>query len=96
MAITYLIDAGLYAPRKVDGFAFEIDGWTEFHCCVRFGNRYGDDFMARWVIDHYETGLAISDAGVLNRKEDAAAAMKKFLDSKGKALVHQKMASWLT
>jgi hypothetical protein len=90
--ITYKIhwtEKGVLAPREVQGFAFRIPGWPEFRCCVRFGDRFGDDLFADWIIDHYDTGLAISEAGRLKRMEAAPRKMKKVLDAIGKERVHK-------
>lgn len=85
-------DNGVFAPREVDGFAFEIPGWPEFHCCVRWGNRLWENSVFNdWLIDQYETGRAISEAGYPQCKEDAPEIMRKLLDSKGKDVIREVM-----
>lgn len=93
--IKYLADCridGASVPRKVSGWAFQIPGWPEFHACVRFGNRFDPYGLCdHWLIDHYETGMSIIEAGNLARKEDAPEVMRKLLDAKGKDCVHKTM-----
>ena len=92
--IKYLIDqsygSGNGPSRKVKGYAFQVPGWPNFHVCVRRGSRYFNDMNSDpWVVDHYETGLSVTSAGTFEKKEDAPAAMKKLLDSKGKTAVRK-------
>jgi hypothetical protein len=83
------------ASREVSGFAFEIPGWPEFHCCVRWGNRMHEESLFNdWLIDHYESGLAVMEAGRLERKEDAPETMRKLLDSKGKDRIHKVLRAY--
>lgn len=86
--IKYLID---WRPgtKLVEGFAFETPGWPEFHACVRYGNRSGDSLFDDWIIDQFETGLAVSEAGRLKCKEDAPAALAKVLRKVGKKGVRE-------
>ena len=88
--IAYMIDLR-DGPRQVNGYAFETPGWPEWHACVRYGNRYGDDCFHDWIVDHYETGLALSGAGVLKRPEDAPKAMAKLLEEKGRDAVAKRL-----
>lgn len=76
---------------EVNGYAFETPGWPEWHACVRLGNRWGDALFDDWIVDHYETGFALSGVGVLQRREDAPAAMAKLLNEKGRKLVRTKL-----
>lgn len=76
---------------EVAGFAFETPGWPEFHACVRFGNRWNDGLFDDWIIDHYETGLAISPAGYFKNKEEAPAALAALLDKVGRERVNQEL-----
>jgi hypothetical protein len=78
--------------KMVHGWAFETPGWPEWHACVRWGNRYADELFNDWVIDHYETGLAISAAGHLDSREEAPAKMAALLELKGRDVVHQRLA----
>lgn len=73
----------------VVGFAFQTPGWPEFHACVRRGNRRDASIQDDdgWIVDHYETGLAISPAGEFSCKEDAPAALAAHLDSVGRERV---------
>lgn len=85
--MAYLMHMGKDAPRPVVGYAFETPGWPAWHACVRWGNRYGDKIRPQWVIDHYETGLALSRCGHLKRKQDAPEAMRKVLEEVGREAV---------
>lgn len=83
--LKYLIDwkqNGQHAPFTVEGYAFETPGWPQFHACVRRGHRFVTDLFDDWIVDHYETGMAISLPGLRNRA-DAPAALAKRLDEIG-------------
>lgn len=74
---------------EVEGFAFETPGWPEFRACVRWGSRYGvddDDIFNNWIVDHYDTGLAVS-LDRLSHREDAPAALAKRLEEVGREKV---------
>jgi hypothetical protein len=79
----------------VSGFAFETPGWPWFHACVRYGNRYGDSLFEDWVIDHYETGLAITLPKCLECKEDAPDALRRYLNTLGKKHVRKVLGKYL-
>jgi len=88
--ITYFIDqtgGGVWParePLKVKGFAFETPGWPKFHACVRFDRRPEWEHKKAWIMDHYESGLGLSGAGKVKRKEDAPNAVAKLLTMKGR------------
>lgn len=83
--IKYLIDwkqSGKNSPYPVEGYAFETPSWPHFHACVRRGCRFTSDLFDDWIVDHYETGMAISLPGLRNRS-DAPDALAKRLDEIG-------------
>jgi len=90
LPIKYRIACG-DGPKEVAGFAFEAPGWPEWHACVRYSNRWGEEIFSDWIIDHYETGLGLSCVGPLQRKEDAPAAMAKLLNSKKRETVLKRL-----
>lgn len=97
--IEYRIDqsrgAGTGENRLVRGFAFQAAGWPEFHACVRRGGRYQTDWDGcPWIVDHFETGLALSEAGGHETKEAAAKALADLLNKKGKKKVYAALRKW--
>jgi hypothetical protein len=71
-------------PIEVSGYAFETPGFPEFRACVRYGSRFHDGLFDDWIIDHYDTGLAVSLHEPLKRREDAPALLAKRLSEVGR------------
>jgi len=84
--VEYFIAQRNDPPKLVKGYAFETPDWSEFHACIRFdacevwSNK-------RWIFDHYESGLALRQAGEPKYKDEAPAMLKRFLDGKGREKV---------
>ena len=91
--ITYVIEYRWegQTTRTVKGFAFEIPDWPEFHACVRWDRRNPWDTFDDWIVDHFESGLAISDAGKLTAKEDAPYVVRNVLEKYGRRKVWRKL-----
>ena len=89
VSIKYLIDQGgpTRPPREVEGWAFEIPGWPEFHCCVRHDFHHPTSLFNEWIIDHFESGYHVGVT--LKCKEDAPLVMKQKLDAIGKKKVRR-------
>lgn len=98
MQITYKIarhDGSVW--REVTGFAFETPGWPDFHACVRLGNRMksnDDSLFDNWIIDHYETGFAISLAGSFEEQEAAPPALQRLLNEIGRERVEEVLRTY--
>lgn len=65
--------------RLVTGYAFKTPRWPTFHACVRQGDQW-TEIKDGWTIDHFETGLSLSNAGRPKRKEEAPRMLARFLD----------------
>lgn len=86
--ITYLIDQSNkgqtpFPPRLVEGYAFQIPDWPEFHACVRWCGERG-----KWIVDHYETGYYVT-LRRFNEKEHAPILLRAKLRKIGRKKVHK-------
>jgi hypothetical protein len=94
--ISYLIDqsGGFFdhTPKRVTGYAFETPGWPEFHACVRYDRRNTWSAKA-WILDHFESGLALSGVGTIKNRDAAPEALAAFLSLKGEFKVRAAIAN---
>lgn len=91
--IRYLIHQSVTGSRPVVGYAFETPGWPWFHACVRFDRR--DTWSRkRWIIDHFESGLALYACELKSRK-DAPQAVAKLLHEMGAEKVAKSLEPYI-
>jgi hypothetical protein len=81
--------------RAVQGFAFETPGWPEFHACIRHDRRSPWDAFDDWILDHYESGLAIAINARIERKEDAPAMVAAYLATLGREKVRKALEPYI-
>jgi hypothetical protein len=61
---------------------------------VRYGNRWGDDIFEDWIVDHFDTGYALSVVGHLNSMKEAPEAMAKALNRIGRETVLKRLSEF--
>lgn len=95
--IVYRIDQsagrGTGEFKEVVGYAFETPNWPEFHACVRQGARL-DSYVDGWIVDHFESGLAISEVGTLGSITDAPEEIAALLNKMGRKRVRKAIARY--
>ena len=84
-------NGGKEDAREVEGFAFETPGFPEFRACVRMGNRLWNEESPfdRWLLDHFDTGLAVSIDADIGGPKDAPALLAAHLKKVGRKNVRK-------
>lgn len=78
------LPGSLPSEIEVSGYAFETPGWPEVHACVQLGRRDSAMLFDEWIIDHFETGLAITCDKPIHTMEEAPYVLAAKLNKYGR------------